>query len=271
MEIATFLQTLVAFVIILALLHIITHVRKASLIVSYDLELTDGSFASEIFQIGAKCQKDCFTRNILPEGDIHPGVTKYATHITVREDAQGSRSLFDLKNDAHIPSVCGKDAFRDFLCWLKQQKQEGEFTEVVLVSHGTTDMPALINNLARADLVQEFLQNVDFMADSLKYFEENFRMWPKYKLHLIYEEVFPYRPKFNVHNALGDATALHDILEQVNKDTKRYKFVQNIKFHSDRSSACVRIAENKINKTLTKARNRRSLDSNNSVVKGLWI
>merc|ERR1712018_601637 len=99
-----FFQTIVLFIIILAVLHLITHVFTvtSSLIVCYDLELTDGSFASEIFQIGAKCKRTCFSRNILPEGEIHPGVTKYATHITIKDDEEGYRNLFDTKKNEHV-------------------------------------------------------------------------------------------------------------------------------------------------------------------------
>merc|ERR1712018_425478 len=80
-----FFQTIVLFIIILAVLHLITHVFTvtSSLIVCFDLELTDGSFASEIFQIGARGGEKEFKCHILPRGVIDWGVTKFVNGIKV--------------------------------------------------------------------------------------------------------------------------------------------------------------------------------------------
>ena len=42
---------------------------------------------------------------------------------------------------------------------------------MVLVSHGNTDMPALLNNLGREDMVGRLAKVVTCFVDSLHYFQ----------------------------------------------------------------------------------------------------
>jgi len=230
--------------------------QGSSLLVSFDLELTDGSFASEIFQVGAKCKTSSFSKNILPEGKIDWGVTKYATNITVKQNGEGISRLFDVKTNEYVPSVGAKEGLNDFLNWLNEQKEEGCCKDVVLIAQGDTDMPALINNMARADLMSNLTETVDSFADSLKYFQNNFKNWNKFRIPIIYAKIFPERSGFKAHSAIDDATALHDILEELNKEKDEKEFVDKIKQQSQNTNICVQLAKNRINKTLAKSKNK---------------
>jgi len=227
------------------------------------LELSDGSFASEIFQLGAKCEEANFSVNILPEGSIDWGVTKFATNISVKKNpATGNRSLFDVKVKEYLPSKTAKDALAEFLNWLKNLKIKGDYSDIVLVAHGDTDMPALINNISRADLMQEMIEIVDTFADSLKYFQTNFKSWIKYGLSTIYPRVFPDRPKFKAHSATEDATALYDVLIELNKDNKTELYTR-IKELSESTQTCISVAKKRIIKTLSKPRkNKNNINPN---------
>jgi len=225
----------------------------SSLLICYDLELTDGSFASEIYQIGAKCRLGSFSKNILPQGNIDWGVTKFATNITVQHDDSGSRSLFDIKSKEYVTSSSSKECFGDFLKWIEEQKNLGKYKDVVLVAQGSTDMNALINNMARDGLMKNLLDNVDMFGDSLKYFQTNFKNWKKFSVPIVYANVFPDRKGFKAHSAHEDATALHDILEKLNEKNDRKDFVRKIKQESLNSSVCPKIVSNQIQKTLSKS------------------
>jgi len=225
----------------------------SSLLICYDLELTDGSFASEIYQIGAKCRLGSFSKNILPQGNIDWGVTKFATNITVQHDDSGSRSLFDIKSKEYVTSSSSKECFGDFLKWIEEQKNLGKYKDVVLVAQGSTDMNALINNMARDGLMKNLLDNVDMFGDSLKYFQTNFKNWKKFSVPIVYANVFPDRKGFKAHSAHEDATALHDILEKLNEKNDRKDFVRKIKQESLNSSVCPKIVSNQIQKTLAKS------------------
>merc|ERR1712018_22927 len=63
--------------------------KDTSLIICFDLELTYGSFASEIFQIGARGGEKEFKCYILPRGPIDWGVTKFVNGIKVAKDNNG--------------------------------------------------------------------------------------------------------------------------------------------------------------------------------------
>merc|ERR1719402_1321373 len=175
-----------------------------SLLVSFDLELTDGSFASEIYQIGAKCKHSTFAKNILPLGNIDWGVTKHCTNITVKKE-RGVAGLFDTKKKQYVLAVEAKQGLKEFLDWLNEQRREGNYKDVILISHGDGDMPSLINNMARADLLKDLGESVNMFADSLKYFQKNFKDWKKFRLPLVYADVFPHLPPYKAHSAVDDA------------------------------------------------------------------
>jgi len=246
-----------------------TSKAKSTLLVSFDLEQTDGSFASEIYQIGAKCKHSTFAKNILPLGNIDWGVTKHCTNITVKKE-RGVAGLFDTKKKQFVSAVDAKQGLKEFLDWLNGQRREGNYKDVILISHGDGDMPALINNMARADLLKELNESVGMFADSLKYFQKNFKDWTKFRLPLVYAEVFPRLPPYQAHSAVCDASALHDILEELNKDKDYGAWVDQIQLehHCHDLESCVQIARNRIAKTLAKAKASKK-PQNQSVIKFL--
>ena len=120
---------------------------KSHLLIYYDLELCDGSFTSEIYQIGGKTSNSEFSTFILPNGTIDWGVTKYAGGIKIITDDTGKRQI--AKDSIIIKSVTADEGIRSFIEWMETLKKEGQFEKVVLIAHGNTDMPALLNNVAR--------------------------------------------------------------------------------------------------------------------------
>lgn len=238
-----------------------------SLLICYDLELTDGSFASEIYQLGAKCGSGSFSRNILPRGDIDWGVTKFATNITVKKDNFGNRQLYDTKLKEFVPSFNAKDSYAEFLKWIEDQKILGKHKNVILIAQGNMDMLALVNNVARAGLMEDLLKDVDMFGDSLKYFQNTCKTWTKFNLSFVYGQLFPDRPAFKAHSAIEDAIALHDILEKLGSQHTREVFISDLERASVKSSLCTQIAKNKISKTLSKSAKKNN--SNNYVIKFL--
>jgi len=113
------------------------------LIICFDLELTDGSYASEIFQIGARAGENGFSCYILPRGVIDWGVTRYVNGIKVTDKNEEGRRLVD-KDRQLIESLGPKEGLESFLTWIEEEKKAGGSSSAILVSHGTTDMPALL-------------------------------------------------------------------------------------------------------------------------------
>jgi len=221
------------------------------LLVYYDLEMCQGSVAGEIFQLGAKTAMGSeFCRHILPRGDIEWGVTRYFNGIKIQRDHNGRRQLVNKKRT--FETVDSNDAFKHFLAWIKEQKECGKFEKVVLIAHGDGDMPVLLNNLARDNLINDLKLSVDYFADSLRYFQHNFKAWDKYKLALIYKRIFPKREAFAAHDALADAKALRDIIEKIGKENQDDLINKVLKHSFDVEKGC-EVAKRKIQKTLHKS------------------
>ena len=218
------------------------------LLIYYDLELTDGSFASEIYQIGGKTGNSNFSSFMLPKGSIDWGVTKYAGGITITKDRDGQRQL--TKKCVTIDSVDTKEGLVRFIKWIKHSKKEGNFEKVILIAHGNLDMPALLNNLARDNLMGRFRCTVDYFADSLTYCQTKFKNWGKYNVPFLHKKVFN-REKADVHDALEDATALHDIMEEINKETKE-TYIETLLQQSFSVEAGHKMAKTRIARSLNK-------------------
>ena len=81
---------------------------EKALIVCFDLELAFGNEASEIYQIGAMAtENDKILINILPEGNIHWGVVKYAgTYVSTEiYRTTNTKYLWHSKQKQILPSV----------------------------------------------------------------------------------------------------------------------------------------------------------------------
>jgi len=184
------------------------------LIICFDLELTDGSYASEIFQIGARAGEKGFSCYILPRGVIDWGVTRFVNGIKVTDKNEEGRRLVD-KDRQLIESLGPKEGLEAFLTWIEEEKKAGDFSSAILVSHGTTDMPALVNNLARDDLVERFNASVTHFADSLTYFQKFHCEFGKHGMASLSERLLPGGEEFKAHDAGEDARMLHLCLKAV--------------------------------------------------------
>ena len=237
---------------------------ESYLLVFYDLELCEGSFASEIYQIGAKTSRSEFSSYFLPKGSIDWGVTKHVNGMKVARDLSGKRQL--VNKTKTFETVDSHDGFKNFLAWIKAEKKDGKYEKVILIAHGDSDMPALLNNLGRDDLLHDFKSCVDYFADSLKYFQKNFPDWDKYRIVLIYERVFPKRKAFNAHDALADAKALGDVIEELGKQSND-DLVVKILDQSHDIKKCCEIAKQRLKKHLSKSASKKNAYQNHNCLK----
>jgi len=222
---------------------------QSCLFIYYDLEMCQGSVAGEIFQIGAKTVNSEFSRHILPKGSIDWRVTKHFGGIKVTDDAYGQRQLINKKKT--FKTVDSVNAFKDFLTWSKEEKKSGGYEKVILIAHGDSDMPVLLNNIGRDDLIDDLKLSIDYFTDSLRFFQRNFESWDKYKLTSIYKRIFPNREAFSAHDALEDARALCDIIEDLTMRNK--ELVDDVIDHCFDVDKCCEIAKRKVKKTLQKS------------------
>jgi len=227
---------------------------KSHLFIYYDLEMCQGSVAGEIYQIGAKTATSEFSRYILPKGSIEWGVTQNFGGIKVNRDAHGQRQLVNKKQT--FKTVDSMKAFKKFITWVKKEKQRGEYEKVILIAHGESDMPVLLNNIGRDNLIHDLKQSVDYFADSLRFFQRNFKSWDKYKLTLIYKRIFPNREAFKAHDALEDSKALCDIIEELTKGNE--ELINDVIDHCFDVEKSCEIAKRKIKKTLKKNATKKS-------------
>ena len=228
-----------------------------TLVVYYDLELCDGSITSEIYQIGAKTVNSEFSTFILPTGNIDWGVTKYAGGIKIQKSTDGQRQL--MKSSTALNSVNADDGINSFIDWVKMNKTEGDYEKVFLIAHGSSDMPALFNNISRSGLAKEFMEVVTHFVDSLKYFESNFPDWKKYSISFLYEKMFNHT-KTDVHDALEDAKALYDLMKESKKDDNQF-FADISKISVDIKEAYLQSAR-KVMKSMRKRKNKSHMSTN---------
>ena len=123
--------------------------------------------------------------------------------IKVTDKSEEGRRLVD-KDRQLIESLGPKEGLESFLTWIEEEKKTGGFSSAILVSHGTTDMPALLNNLARDDLVERFNASVTHFVDSLTYFQKFHCEFGKHGMASLSERLLP-GEKFKAHDAGEDA------------------------------------------------------------------
>jgi len=220
----------------------------STLVVCFDLELTDGAISSEIFQLGAATSVSEYSSFILPKGAIDWGVTRFVNGIKVGMGTHG-RQLES--KEGVIASVDSHEGLSGFIDWITLMKDREQSDQVILISHGEMDVPALMNNLARDGLLDKLKEKVDLFVDSLKYFQANFPNWTTYKLPLMYKNTFPDRNPFKAHDALADAKSLYEILEQANKGKREHMLRQLNDIAVDFSKSCD-MAKKRIMKTIQK-------------------
>ena len=232
--------------------------KENSLLVYYDVELCDGSFTSEIYQIGAKTSTAEFSAYILPTGNIDWGVTKRVGGIKIQESTHGQRQL--MKSSVSLQSVDAYNGFKFFIDWVKQCKNCGSYKNVFLIAHGSADMPALINNVSRSELTKEFKEVVTYFVDSLNYFQSKFPEFEKHSISFLYEKIFN-KVKTDVHDALEDAKALHDLMNESSKDSQE-ELMKNISKNSVGIEEAYLESARKVMKSIQKRKNKDHMSTN---------
>ena len=141
-------------------------------LVFYDLEWT----GSELLQIGAVADDSVFERTILTQADIHYKVSQ-SILLETRVDDQGKRQVFDISSGSFIPSCSLSGALSDFLDWL--QYLYFKHGQVILISHGSVDIPVLLQSLALVDLDELFLERVTSFVNFQDYLKKYFGELPR--------------------------------------------------------------------------------------------
>ena len=142
-------------------------------LIFYDLEWT----GAELLQIGAVTQGggESFERTILTDADIHYKVAE-KIKLETRCDGDGQRGIYDSDIRKFIPTVSLRSALEDFLDWIKTVYfQVGQ---VILISHGSLDIPILIQNFAKYDLDDEFQERISALVNFQDYIKSYFNGLP---------------------------------------------------------------------------------------------
>ena len=140
-------------------------------LVFYDLEWT----GPELLQIGAVTSERSFMRTVLTDVDIHYKVAE-KIKLQTRCDKDGQRKVFDCQDGEFIPTVTIKSALMDFLDWI--ETIYFKIGQVILISHGSLDIPILIQNFAKFDLDDEFQERISSFINFQDYIKKYFTGLP---------------------------------------------------------------------------------------------
>ena len=142
-------------------------------LIFYDLEWT----GAELLQIGAVThgQGEYFERTILTNADIHYKVAE-KIKLETRCSGDGQRRVYDSQTGKFIPTVSLKSALVDLLDWIKTIYFK--IGQVILISHGSLDIPILIQNFAKYDLDVEFQERVSSFVNFQDYIRRYFTGLP---------------------------------------------------------------------------------------------
>ena len=191
-------------------------------------------------------------------GSIDWGVTKRCGGMKIKTDRYGNRKLFKLSTP--IPSVPAIEGLKAFIEWIKVLKQNGKYKDVVLVAHGSTDMPVLLHNVEQANLSNELKSVVSYFGDSLKYLQNYFPDFDKYNISYIYKKLFG-QEVGNAHDALRDAKVLCRIMDKTKQGCDE-KFIQNILKHAVSIEDGYKISAKQVTESLRKKKLKTSSNSN---------
>jgi len=262
-----------------------TATKCGTLMIAFKTFRTDGLLGSEIFEIGATCNTDSINLNISPEGKICFGHLNPKPRTIPRRNKQ---TIFDLTKRHGRYFVVhgnkGKKTVRDtypskeglelFLQWINAEKKAGMYEDVLLVSHGDRDrdMPALINNMARAGLLDDLCNTVDRFSASMPYFAHYFKQTKTLRLVNIHNAVFPKRSlKLNqFESCVSNTIPLYEILEKFRKKLGE-DFIETMKSqYGDDMKTCIAMAKRRIKASINndhKSRRRLSPFSKKNYVK----
>ena len=140
-------------------------------LVFYDLEWT----GPELLQIGAVCGDRIFDRTILTKADIHFKVSE-KIFLETRLDNEGQRQVYDSKSKKFLQSTSMLTALTDFLDWI--QEIYFKFGQVILISHGSVDVPILVQSYGQFDLDDHFLERITTFLNFQDYLKAYFPGMP---------------------------------------------------------------------------------------------
>jgi len=181
-------------------------------LVFYDLEWT----GPELLQIGAVCSNESFDRTILTRSDIHPKVSAQIM-LQTRIGPDMTRMVYDCKRELFLPSCNSNVALKEFLIWLKSM--ETKFGQVILISHGSLDIPILYQSFAEHDMEEEFLKTISHFLDFQEYLRSEFPGLPLGLPALV--QLVCGDQEYRLHCARDDASATQQVffkLHQVKTD-----------------------------------------------------
>jgi len=171
-------------------------------LVFYDLEWT----GSELLQIGAVCSEDSFEQTILTKSDIHPKVSA-KIFLQTRLGPDMAREVYDCQREIFLPSCQSKEALHLFMAWLKSiQTACGQ---VILISHGSVDIPILHQSFAEHDMETDFLGTCSHFVNFQEYLKEHFVGLPLGLNELVKLCCGP--EVYRLHCAGDDARATQDV------------------------------------------------------------
>lgn len=189
--------------------------KGQTLVVCFDVETAFGNEISEIYQLGAVVNsEDKFIFTILPQGNIHWGVVKFAgTNVSTEYDPKtGEKFLWHCKQKKELDNVLSPiQGWQEFMTWFCSLKSKYQCDQVILAAHGSLDAPVLLNNLDHFGHLPRFLENIDGFCDTFGFI--------KNKISAVFDRFYP-QDTFEAHNALGDAEALYKILLKKQNPTK---------------------------------------------------
>lgn len=170
----------------------------------YDLEWS----GAEIVQVGAvvALTGETFDRTIVPQRNIQSKVSeKIQLYTQEMGDGSGERVVFDKVTGKVVPSLPARLALHQLLAWLLKVRTASHPAQLILVSHGTLDIPVLHANLTVHGLDEQLLDTVTQFLDLQAYIRQH---WPGLPLGLadLLQQFIPDN-QFRLHSALDDAKA----------------------------------------------------------------
>jgi len=183
-------------------------------LIFYDLEWT----GAELLQIGAVTHGclESFERTILTNADVHYKVAE-KIKIETRCDGDGRRRVYDSQSGKFIPTVSLISALEELLDWIKTVYFK--VGQVILVSHGSLDIPILIQNFAKYNLDDEFQERISAFVNFQDYIKMYFIGLPYALADLV--KVCDLQKSYRQHSAIDDAKALHDVFLKLHEDPKK--------------------------------------------------
>jgi hypothetical protein len=115
-----------------------------------------------------------------------------------------------------LPTLDPKDAFEDFLVWLEELQGREQARDIVLVSHGNSDILMLHWNFTRLDLQERLYRVVSHFVDFQDYLQVHFKDMGKLGMQALVK-TFCQGEAFRLHCADEDARALQSVCSNLHQ------------------------------------------------------